>query len=138
MIIPLEIVFHGTQPFAGVEARIREKAARLEAHHSHLASCRVVVDCPHHHHQQGNGWQVTVEMAVPPGHVLTASKNSGDRQGEVHDNLIRVVDEVFAAAEKRLGSLEQRLRGQTKTHRPRTGKQAEVRPAGPSGRPAGD
>lgn len=116
MNIPLEIVFHGMDPSEAVEARIREKAAKLDRRHNHLTSCRVVVDRPHQHHRSHKGWRVAVEMMVPPGHEITVSKDSGDAQGEVHDNLIRVVDEVFQASQRRLEKLQQRQRGEVKVH----------------------
>lgn len=116
MNIPLEIVFHGVEPSDSVEARIREKAARLNRRHQELMSCRVVIDRPHQHHRHGNGWQVAVEMMVPPGHELTVRKDSGGHAGEVHDNLIRVLDEAFEAALRRLDKLQQRQRGETKSH----------------------
>ncbi|MFO7580262.1 MAG: HPF/RaiA family ribosome-associated protein [Nitrosomonas halophila] len=46
MQIPLEITFRNMDPSAAVEARLREKAEKLERFHDHIMSCRIVVEAP--------------------------------------------------------------------------------------------
>ena len=49
MKIPLQITFRGIPHSDAVEARIREKAAKLERFSSDIISCRVAVEAEHHH-----------------------------------------------------------------------------------------
>ena len=53
MQIPLEISFRNMDPSPAVEARIREKAAKLERFHDRIIGCTVVVEAPHKHHHKG-------------------------------------------------------------------------------------
>ncbi len=47
MQIPLRITFRGIPHSDAVEAKIREKARKLDKFHSHIMSCRVAVEAEH-------------------------------------------------------------------------------------------
>ena len=55
MQIPLQISFRNMDPSPAVEARIREKAAKLERFHDRIIGCTVVVEAPHRSQNQGKG-----------------------------------------------------------------------------------
>ena len=63
--IPLQITFHGMEPSPAIEARIREKAAKLEHFHDRIVGCKVVVEAPHRHHHKGKLYNVRIDISVP-------------------------------------------------------------------------
>lgn len=60
------------EPSSAIEARIRERAERLERFHDHIIRCHVVVEAPHAHHREGNLYQVRLDIRVP-GHELAVT-----------------------------------------------------------------
>ena len=65
MEIPLEVNFRNMDPSPAVEARIREKAAKLERFHDRIIGCTVVVEAPHRHHHKGKLYSVHIDISVP-------------------------------------------------------------------------
>ena len=65
MELPLQITFRHMDTSDAAAARIRERAAELERFFDRITSCRVVVECRHPRHQQGNLFQVRVHLNVP-------------------------------------------------------------------------
>ena len=65
MDTPLEIAFHNMDSSNGLEARIRERAAKLERFHNHITSCHVVVEVPNRSQGGAKGYHVRVECRVP-------------------------------------------------------------------------
>lgn len=109
---PVEIHFHGMSHSDALAEHIRERAGRLDHRHNNIIGCKVRVERPHRHHQSGSGWKVGVQLTVPPRHELAVSKASD--ADEAHDNLYKVVDEAFEAAERKLRRLAERQRGRVK------------------------
>ena len=79
MKIPLQITFLGIPHSDAVEARIREKAAKLEKFSSDIISCRVAVEAEHHHHHQGNLYHIRIDITTPHKEVAV-SKEQYDKQ----------------------------------------------------------
>ena len=69
----LQITFRDMPPSEALEARIREKVAKLEQFHPNITSCRVTVEEAHRHQQQGRHFGVRVEVRVP-GHDAIVSR----------------------------------------------------------------
>ncbi len=65
MKIPLQVSFHGIEPSTALEARIREKARKLERFHSRLTSCRVIVEAPARRRHAGRLYRVRIELNAP-------------------------------------------------------------------------
>ena len=65
MQIPLKITFKDIPQSDFVEARIREKAAKLERFAGDITSCRVTIETPHQHHHKGNLYSVKVDVTLP-------------------------------------------------------------------------
>jgi cold shock CspA family protein/ribosome-associated translation inhibitor RaiA len=114
MQVPLEISYRDVPKTDGLEALIRERAAKLERICSHMTSCRVAVEKNHEHQNTGNPYRVRIHMTVPPGHELVAKRES--TRGNMHDSLFAVVRKAFRAAEKQLRSLDKKQEGQLKSH----------------------
>lgn len=112
MQLPLEISFHQMDPSPAVEARIREKAKKLERFHDHIMSCRVVVEAPHTHHQQGNLFQVRLDIKVP-GKELAITQHH--RKDQAHEDVYVAIRDAFNAAARRLEEYSRIERGEVKT-----------------------
>jgi ribosome-associated translation inhibitor RaiA len=54
MDIPLQVSFRNMDSSEAVEARIREKAEKLETYFGHINSCRVMVEAPERRRQKAS------------------------------------------------------------------------------------
>ncbi len=62
---PLEITFQGVEKSDAIEAKIAEKAAKLEKHFDRITHFRVVVAAPHRHSHKGKIYQIKIEIGMP-------------------------------------------------------------------------
>jgi cold shock CspA family protein len=96
-----------------IEAKVRFEVEKLEEFAGPLISCRVVIDVPHRHHQEGNLYQVRIDLRVP-GEEIPVSRwspeHSQDRDAQV------AVREAFDEARRQLEDYARRRRGQVKFH----------------------
>ncbi len=114
MQIPLQITFRGMDPSDAVEARIREKAEKLERFHNHIISCRVVVETPHGHHHKGKRYQVRIDLKVPDGEL--AVNHEHHHQDRAHEDIYVAVRDAFDAAQRQVEDYLRRDRGVVKNH----------------------
>lgn len=112
MDTPLEIAFHNMDSSDGLEARIRERAAKLERFHNHITSCHVVVEVPNRSQAGAKGYHVRIECRVP-GKELVVSQDPG--KGDKHDAYLAVRD-AFYAMERQLEHAAQKVQGDVKAH----------------------
>ena len=103
MKTPLQISFHDMPVSPALEALIREKSAKLEQFHPNLTGCRVVVDKPHNHSQQGEQFCVTVDVAVPGATIVANQARNEDPNVAVRD--------AFLAARRQVEDHVRRQRG---------------------------
>jgi len=113
MRLPLQITFRNMDASEAVEARIREKAGKLDRFADEITACRVVVERPHKHANKGNLYQVQVDLSVPDGE-LVASSHASPEHRENEDVYVAVRD-AFAAAQRRVEAYVTKRRGQIKT-----------------------
>lgn len=113
MQIPLQITFRDMEPSEAVEAKIKEKAAKLDRFHDHIMSCRVVVEMPHQHQNQGKLFHVKVDITVP-GSEIVASHTSD--QNHAHEDPYVAIRDAFDAARRQLEDYIRRRRGEVKAH----------------------
>jgi len=114
MIVPPEIVYRGIEKTEAMETLIQEDIQRLERYCDHINSCRVAVESRHQHQHSGQPYRIRIDMRVPPGHEVVASKDSSE--GDIHDPLETVIKEAFDAAERQLKKITGKQRGETKQH----------------------
>ncbi|HET9481617.1 MAG TPA: HPF/RaiA family ribosome-associated protein, partial [Candidatus Polarisedimenticolia bacterium] len=63
MQVPLQISFHNMASSQALEARVRERVARLERFFDGIISCRVIVEAPHKQpHKSTLG--ITIDIGV--------------------------------------------------------------------------
>ncbi len=108
MQIPLQITFRNLSGSEALEARIREKAARLESLHPRITSCRVTVEELDRHRHQGKEFRIRVDVSVPEHEIVV------DRD---HDEDIYVaLRDAFDAAGRQLQDALRVQRGDVKSH----------------------
>ena len=76
MQLPIQITFRNMKSSEAVEARIREEAAKLEKFYDRLISCRVMVEMPHRHQQQGIPFHIRIDLGVPNGEIVVKHEPS--------------------------------------------------------------
>jgi ribosomal subunit interface protein len=111
--IPLQITFHGMEPSPAIEARIREKAAKLEHFHDRIVGCKVVVEAPHRHHHKGKLYNVRIDISVPGKDVFVG--HSGPLN-HAHEDVYVAIRDAFNAAGRQLEDHVRRTRGDVKAH----------------------
>ena len=113
MEIPLEISFRNMDPSPAVEARIREKAAKLERFHDRIVGCTVVVEAPHRHHHKGKLYSVHIDISVPgKDHLIVDRAKPAD---QAHEDVYVAVRDAFNAAVRQLEDYTRRMRGDVKS-----------------------
>jgi ribosomal subunit interface protein len=106
MQVPLEISTRLIELTPDLEADLRRRAAKLERFYDRITSCRIAVERPSNHHQEGGPYRVRLDITVP-GSELIAKK-------EVED-LPTAIRDAFQAAERQLEEWTDRRRGDVKT-----------------------
>jgi len=113
MQLPLEITFRNMDPSEAVEAKVRERAEKLDRFADQLMSCRVIIEAPHRHQHKGGLYHVRIDMTVP-GKELVVSRAPGDNQA--HQDVYVAVRDAFDAARRQLEDHLRVIRGRTKAH----------------------
>lgn len=113
MTLPIEISFRDIKPSAAVEARVREKAAKLERFFERAISCRVVIEAPHRHHHQGKLYNVRIQLSLPGQDLLVDQEHKKDH---AHEDVYVAIRDAFRALERQLKARAEKMRGDVKTH----------------------
>lgn len=108
MQIPLQITVRDVPHSDAVEAKVREKAAKLEEFFTHITSCRVVVEMPHKHTHQGRQFNVRIDIGVPGKEIVVNHDHNEDVYIAMRD--------AFDAAKRQLEDYARRIRHDVKTH----------------------
>jgi ribosome-associated translation inhibitor RaiA len=85
------------EPSPAVEARIRERVACLERLTDRITSCHVTLEAPHRHHQQGNLYEVHVDIHLPDKQLAFGR---GRRHDQAHEDVYVAIRDTFVAAER--------------------------------------
>lgn len=113
MQFPLEITFHGIESSLAVEARIRDKAAKLAQYCNGLIRTEVVVEAPHRHHHMIPLYHVRIALTVP-GATLVADREPHRRFA--HEDVFIAIRDAFDDATRQLEDWARRRRGDVKSH----------------------
>ncbi len=112
MQVPLQISFHNMASSEAIEARVRERAARLERFFDGIISCRVTVEAPHKQpHRSTVG--ITIDIAVAGKEIVVKREQ---RHHETRDDAYQVIGVAFDAAERQLEEHARVLRREVKSH----------------------
>jgi len=108
MKTPLQITFRGIEQSDALETHIREKADKLETFFDPIMSCRVVVELPHQHKNQGKAFNVRIDIGVPGSEIVV--------NRDQHEDIYVALRDAFDAAKRQLEDYGRRLRRETKNH----------------------
>ncbi|HHO68640.1 MAG TPA: HPF/RaiA family ribosome-associated protein [Gammaproteobacteria bacterium] len=132
MKLPLEIVFRNLEPSEAIEARVRERAEKLERFHQDIMSCRVVIETDHKHHHKGNLYHVRIDLTVPGAELVA---NRQPYKNHAYEDVYVAIRDAFDAIRRQLEDYVRRRRGHVKHHEPPPqGRIVELHPEGDFGR----
>jgi ribosomal subunit interface protein len=109
MQIPLQITLRNIAKSEAVESAIRKKAEKLDRYHRHIVSCRVVVEIPSRHRQQGKEFVVRLDIKVPGSEIVINHDHHEDLYAALHD--------AFHAAQRRLEDHDRAIADRYADHR---------------------
>jgi len=113
MQLPLQVTFRDMEPSAAVEAKIRDRADKLDRYYDRIMGCRVVVEAPHRRHHQGKLYHVRIDLTVPGGEVAVTREAA---ENHAHEDVYVAIRDAFDAAQRRLEDYARRQRGSQKAH----------------------
>jgi len=113
MQVPVEITFRGVERSESIEEQVRAQAAKLEAFYDRMTSCRVVIEQPHRHHEQGNLFHVRIQVAVPRRELVVDREPAEDH---THEDARVSIRDAFHAMRRQVQDYARELRGETKSH----------------------
>lgn len=108
MKLPLQITTRNVSLSEAAENAIREKVAKLETFHDNITACRVLVEVPHRHKNNGMTYNVNIDITVPGNEIIV--------KREPHEDLYVAIRDSFDAARRQLKEISARRRGDVKTH----------------------
>ena len=113
MQLPLQITFRHMDTSDAVVARIRKRAEELERFFDRIMSCRVVVECRHSRHQQGNLFRVRVDLKVP-GREIAVGRDPAAHHA--HEDVYVAIRDSFDATRRLLEEHVRMARADVKLH----------------------
>jgi ribosomal subunit interface protein len=113
MQVPVEIRFRNIDSSAAIEAEVRGRVAKLEQLADDIISCRVSVEAPHKHHQQGNLYSVRIDLRYSGGETV-ASRSPDARHA--HEDVYVAIRDSFKAVRRQLQDRVRVRRGEVKPH----------------------
>lgn len=99
MQVPLQITFHQMAASPALEARIRQRVEELEQYCDRITACHVTVEAQHKRHQQGNLFQVSIDLVVPGREIAVSAGREPDH---AHEDAHVAVRDAFDALRRRL------------------------------------
>ena len=113
MELPLQITFRHMDSSNAVAARIRSRTAELEQFFDRITSCRVVVECQHPRHQQGNLFRVRVDLKVPGREIVVGRDPAAHH---AHQDVYVAIRDAFDTTRRLLEDHAREARGDVKVH----------------------
>jgi len=112
METPVQVTFQDIEHSDSIESLIREKVAKLEEFHGRITSCRVAVSQPRARGRQGHLYKVRVDITVPGGKEIVASRDPGVDHS--HEDITVAIRDAFDAANRQLQDYARRRGGEVK------------------------
>ena len=132
MQLPLEITFRNMEPSPAIEAKVQEKAHKLDRFFEHIMSCRVVVEAPHKHKNKGKLYHVRIDVTVPDDELVASREPD---KNMAHQDVYVAMRDAFDAMARQLEAYAAKRRREVKTHEaPPHGRVSEIYPGADYGR----
>jgi len=109
----LQITVRDMEHSAALDERIRDKVRKLEQVYPRIQGCRVVIEAPHRHKQQGKLFSVRLDVTVPGKEIVANHEQNEDVYVALRD--------AFGAARRQLEAHASIQRGEVKNHDRETG-----------------
>lgn len=107
MQLPLQITYRDMDPSDAIEAEVRKRAQKLESLYDRIMGCRVVIEAPHRHHQNGRLFSIRLDLTVPGTELVV---NRDPQQDPAHEDVMVAIRDAFNAIESQLRSWVDRRR----------------------------
>jgi len=75
-LIPAQVTFRGLAHSDELATAVRERIGWLEQFHPGIVRCRVLVEVPHRHRQDGRQFHIRIEVTVPRGVPIVVSHDA--------------------------------------------------------------
>jgi ribosomal subunit interface protein len=108
MEVPLQITVRNVPHSPALEARIRDKMAKLEEFHPRITGCHVTLEESSKHRHQGRQFTVRIDLCVP-GREIAVTR-------EHHEDVFVALRDAFQAARRQLEDVVRETRGDVKAH----------------------
>lgn len=105
----MQVSFHDVAHSDTLEAYAREHGAKLERIAERAVGCRVTIEAPHRHQHLGKHFRVSVDLAMPGGHVVASHAGDIDTGNE---DAYAAIDQAFDRAKRRLEEYVRRQKGE--------------------------
>jgi ribosomal subunit interface protein len=105
---PVQVTFRDMPRSDAVEARILEKAEKLNRYYDRIMNCRVVIEMPQRHKHQGKLHSVRIDLTVPGAELVANHAQDED--------VYVAIRGAFDAMTRQLEDYAQRQRGHVKNH----------------------
>lgn len=113
MQVPLQITFRHMDTSPALEARIRQRVEELEQYSGRITACHVTVEAQNLSRQQGNLFQVRIDL-VMPGREIAIGRERG--LNHAHEDAHVAVRDAFDALRRQLQDHVKAGRGKVKLH----------------------
>jgi ribosome-associated translation inhibitor RaiA/cold shock CspA family protein len=133
MQLPIQITFRNMDSSPAVEARVREEAEKLSEFYDSIMGCRVMVEIPHQHRQQGKRFHIRIDLTMPGGEIVvkhepslhisiqrtgTEKRMKEQEIAAPHKDIYVAIRDAFKAARRRLQDYARKQSGAVKQHEP--------------------
>jgi cold shock CspA family protein/ribosome-associated translation inhibitor RaiA len=133
MQIPIQITFRNMDSSPAVEERVREEAEKLSEFYNGIMGCRVMVEIPHQHRQQGKRFHIRIDLIVPGGEIVvnhepslrgsiqqagTEKRKKGQEVAAPHKDIYVAIRDAFKAARRQLQDYARKQSGAVKKREP--------------------
>lgn len=108
----LQITFRDFSSTETLDARIRERAAKLDHLFPKITACHVTVEEPHQRHQQGRKFRCRIDLVVPNAELVAQNAD----ESPAREDAMAAIDECFGEAERLLEDYAERSRWDVKQH----------------------
>jgi hypothetical protein len=110
MSFPVQVIFRGLNPSEALSRLVQKEAAKLDKFFDGIVSCRVLVERPSAHHQNGSPYHVHVNVIVPGADLAIVTEPRDEIDAIYRDPALAVRD-TFRRAKRRVQDYARRKIG---------------------------
>ena len=107
-MLPVQITIKNNLSSPALESHIRKRVEKLTRFYDRISSCRVVVEIPQNHKQNGKLFNVRIDVTVPGKELVVTKKCDEDVYIAIRD--------AFNAIQRQLEEHSRKRHGRVKTH----------------------